>query len=218
MFLFLSVWPFFLSLPPSLRLSLPDGGSVCRLIAAQSRAPRCSYRENFHAILNVPLFFLSQHHLSSIVSEPPFGKYSGPLHISVGLTGSLSLAQGYLAHLQEIYIYISKAGVYLGKYSKLYTELFHYCCLQGFECEHGSKILIAYCTMFETTAHSFSPWCLPSLVSSLSSVIPPVLPKDSQEAGNRSGVITGKERKGGRKDGQGDGECEGRAVCVIIAQ
>lgn len=41
--------------------------------------------------------------------------------------------------------------------------------------------------------------CL-SCLSPLSSVIPHVLPKDSQEAGNRSGVITGnKGRKEDRK-------------------
>ena len=53
-----------------------------------------------------------------------------------------------------------------------------------------------------------------SLVSCLSSVIPPVLPKDSQEAGNRSVVITGREErkegwKGRLRERKGEAVCNG---------
>lgn len=57
---------------------------------------------------------------------------------------SLSLRTRLLAHLQWYIYHFSKAGEYLGNISKLHRELFHYCCLQGFECEHESKIFTAY--------------------------------------------------------------------------
>lgn len=56
----------------------------------------------------------------------------------------------------------------------------------------------------------------PSLVSPLSSVIHPALPKDSQEAGNRSRGNNREERKEGRIEREierGKGK-----QCVIIVQ
>lgn len=80
-----------------------------------------------------------------------------------------------------------------------------------------SKALTAHREMFrQTTAHSSSPLVSPAPVSSLSSVIRPALPEDSQEAGNGRRANNREEGKGreGRKDRTRDrGIGKKEAVC-----
>lgn len=144
-----------------------------------------------------------------------------PLSVPVSFSLSLSLSCTRLFAHFLWYISVFLRWWILGKYSKLHTEGFHYWCFQCFGCEHESEIFIGYCSQLIVRGATLnnSPFfpSLMSLVSSLSSVIPPVLPKDSQEAGNRSGVITGRE---GRKEGRIEREIERgrRKQCVIIVQ
>lgn len=79
----------------------------------------------------------------------------------------------------------------------------------------GEQIFIAVGVQGATSNNS--PFFLSSVslspVSSLSSVIPPVLPKDSQKAGNGNRVITGREGRKGRWKGTQKGK-----QCVKIVQ
>ncbi len=86
------------------------------------------------------------------------------------------------------------------------------CCLQCFEPEHGSTIVIAHCKMFKVrhqiTARSFSPSCLLFLPAHLSSIV--CCQKTARRQGTGAGVITGRE---GRKEGRRDSETKEEAVC-----